>query len=100
MRGNRTICCANLIDAKPVKLLVIPGNHDLELDPVWWAKKLDEDDNPELPQKASALFAAQGIQLLEEGVHSITLKNGRSFRIYYASPYTPEFNGYAFAYGP
>ena len=82
--------------------LAIPGNHDLELDPEWWAKELEDGDDPELPQKAAALFTAaggQGVRLLEEGLHHIALKDGRSFRIY-ASPYTPEFNGYAFAYGP
>jgi len=80
--------------------LVIPDNHDVELDPVRWAKELDEGDDPELPpQKASALFAGHGVRLLEEGVHSITLRDGRWFRIY-ASPYTPELNNHAFAYGP
>jgi len=36
---------------------------------------------------------------LEEGTQKFTLRDGRTFTIY-ASPYTPEFNGYAFAYGP
>lgn len=34
----------------------------------------------------------------DEGTHNFTLKDGRSFSIF-ASPYTPEFGGYAFTYG-
>lgn len=84
--------------------LVIPGNHDVSLDPTWWAKNLDveDDDDPEEPQKALALFTeakSAGVILLHEGLHRFSLRDGRSFTIY-ASPYTPEFNGYAFAYDP
>ena len=38
-----------------------------------------------------------GITYLDEGVHTFTLKNGAKFTIY-ASPYQPEFCGYAFPY--
>lgn len=80
--------------------LVIPGNHDVSLDPTWWASNLDEDDDPIEPEKARELFASfasKGVKLLEEGTHNISLHDGRSLTLY-ASPYTPEFNGYAFAY--
>ncbi|KAK1752824.1 hypothetical protein QBC47DRAFT_305494, partial [Echria macrotheca] len=40
-----------------------------------------------------------GLYFLEEGTHTFTLSGNQTFTIY-ASPYTPEFNGYAFAYGP
>lgn len=80
--------------------LVIPGNHDVSLDPTWWAKNLDEDDDPVEPERATELFSdfeSKGVRLLEEGTHIISLLDGRSLKLY-ASPYTPEFNGYAFAY--
>jgi hypothetical protein len=74
---------------------------DVSLDPKWWQNNLIEDeDDPEEPTRALALFAAEkgnGLHLLEEGTHGFTLTDGRTFTIY-ASPYTPEFNGYAFAY--
>ncbi|KXH30718.1 hypothetical protein CNYM01_09348 [Colletotrichum nymphaeae SA-01] len=78
--------------------LVIPGNHDVSLDPTWWTNNADEDDDLEEPKKAIDLFTQSGVNLLSEGYHSFTLKDGRSFTLY-ASPYTPEFNGYAFSYG-
>jgi predicted phosphodiesterase len=80
--------------------LVIPGNHDVSLDPTWWAENLDEDDDPAEPERARELFtsfAREGVRLLEEGTHKISLQDGRSLTLY-ASSYTPEFNGYAFAY--
>ncbi|POS78464.1 hypothetical protein DHEL01_v203137 [Diaporthe helianthi] len=81
--------------------LVIPGNHDVSLDPEWWTKNLDEDDDPAEPQRAKELFesfARKGVKLLEEGTHQMSLQDGRTLNVY-ASPYTPDFNGYAFAYG-
>ncbi|EXF74004.1 hypothetical protein CFIO01_05830 [Colletotrichum fioriniae PJ7] len=79
--------------------LVIPGNHDVSLDPTWWANNANEGDDLKEPKKAIDLFNQSGVNLLSEGYHSFTLKDGRSFTLY-ASPYTPEFNGYAFSYGP
>lgn len=40
---------------------------------------------------------AAGIRYLDEGVHTFTLSNGAKFTVY-ASPYQPEFFGWAFAY--
>ncbi|KLU90381.1 hypothetical protein MAPG_09343 [Magnaporthiopsis poae ATCC 64411] len=86
--------------------LVIPGNHDLSLDANWWAANLDpEEDGPdeaEEPQRARAIFhedkyVNRGVRLLDEGRHTITLRDGRSFTLY-ASPFTPGFNNHAFAY--
>lgn len=81
---------------------MIPGNHDVSLDPSWWQANLDEDNDREEPEKARALFddaSSSGVHLLSEGVTAFSFGEGRSISIY-ASPYTPEFNGYAFAYGP
>lgn len=82
--------------------LVIAGNHDVSLDPKWWAENLDEEegDDPEEPAKARQLFdyaRSRGVHLLDEGLHAFALGDGRSFTIF-ASPFTPEFGGYAFSY--
>lgn len=80
--------------------LVIAGNHDVSLDPKWWTDNEEEDDDPEEPAKARQLFEAareQGVHLLDEGLHVLELSDGRSIRIF-ASPFTPEFGGYAFSY--
>ncbi|KAK8034260.1 hypothetical protein PG993_009255 [Apiospora rasikravindrae] len=81
--------------------LVVAGNHDLELDSSWWLANLDEDDDPDEPHKAFEVMRSawdRGLHYLEEGVHRFTLKSGATFSVY-ASAYTPEFNGYTFAYG-
>jgi len=80
--------------------LVIAGNHDLELDEKWVRDNMEDEDDLEGSAKAIAFFKAQkkhGVHYLEEGTHSFTLNHGAKITIY-ASPYTPEFNGYAFAY--
>lgn len=75
----------------------------MSLDPKWWQANLDEDDDdPEEPSKALELFEEErnnGLHFLQEGTHKFTLSGNRTFTIY-ASPYTPEFNGYAFTYEP
>ncbi|KAG6363832.1 hypothetical protein INS49_008935 [Diaporthe citri] len=82
--------------------LVIAGNHDISLDPKWWAENLDEEegDDPEEPVKSRQLFddeRQRGVHLLDEGLHTFTLGDGRSFKVF-ASPFTPECGGYAFSY--
>lgn len=101
--------------------LVIAGNHDLTLDEPYWRKLSgkaavqdktnddsfesdDSDDNDVFEDHARAMeiMTAQqadeaGVTYLEEGVHQFTLKNGAKFTLY-ASPYQPEFCGYAFPY--
>ncbi len=85
--------------------LVIPGNHDLELDKTFWEAQRDEEGNPEDPEDhdlavkamTGPLAAEAGVTLLNEGTHSFTLKNGAKFTIY-VSPYTPAFCDWAFAH--
>ncbi|KAK0710671.1 Metallo-dependent phosphatase-like protein [Lasiosphaeris hirsuta] len=77
---KKAIANIRAIDAE-VKL-VIAGNHDVSLDPKWWAVNLDEDDGPDEPTKPRELYSMN-----------------RHFTVY-ASPYTPEFNGYAWSYAP
>ncbi|KHN94050.1 Ser/Thr protein phosphatase family protein [Metarhizium album ARSEF 1941] len=84
--------------------LVIPGNHDVSLDPEWWDENLDSDDDKDEPVRARALFTLDeytrcGVRFLDEGTHEIALHDGRSFKVY-ASQYTPAFSGYAFGYSP
>lgn len=85
--------------------LVIPGNHDLELDQQYWQAQRDEDgalEDPEDHQSAmktmsGPLAEKAGVSFLHEGTHQFTLKSGTEFTIY-VSPYTPAFGDWAFAY--
>ncbi len=85
--------------------LVIPGNHDLELDKPFWAAQRDEEGNAEDPEDHDLAVKAMtgplatdaGVTFLIEGTHSFTLRNGAKFSIY-VSPYTPAFCDWAFAY--
>ncbi|KAK0513521.1 hypothetical protein JMJ35_004507 [Cladonia borealis] len=85
--------------------LVIPGNHDLELDKAFWEAQRDEEGNAEDPEDhdpaikamTGPLAADAGVIYLTEGTHSFTLKTGAKFSIY-VSPYTPAFGNWAFAY--
>ena len=85
--------------------LVIPGNHDLELDGPFWAAQRNEEGEPEDPEDHDLAVKAMtgplareaGVICLNEGTHSFTLKSGAKFKIY-ASPYTPAFCDWAFAY--
>ncbi|VUC29698.1 unnamed protein product [Clonostachys rosea] len=84
--------------------LVIAGNHDVSLDARWWDENLDSDDEQDEPAHARALFTSEvytsrGVRYLDEGVHQLTLRDGRTFKVY-ASQYTPAFGGYAFGYNP
>ena len=103
--SNYKKAITNINAIKAELKLVIAGNHDVSLDPKWWSENLDEDeddDDLDEPVKAQELFheeEANGLYLLSEGTHTFILADGRRFTIY-ASPYTPEFNGYAFAYAP
>lgn len=102
------------IDA-PVKL-VIAGNHDLSLDRDFvLSHRADEYDRRQ-PRDMSEKQAHQdwqdvrdlwtspqgrarseNITFLDEGMHMIHLANGTSINLY-ASPYTPEFCDWGFAY--
>ncbi|KAL8834570.1 MAG: hypothetical protein Q9170_003698 [Blastenia crenularia] len=88
------------IDAK--LKLVIAGNHDLDLDKDFWNTHLDEGDEPEDHDEAievmkGTLAKEAGVTYLEEGTYTFALYNGSQLTIY-ASPYTPAFNDWAFAY--
>ena len=85
--------------------LVIPGNHDLELDKTFWSSQHDKEGNPKHPEDhdlaikamTGPLAAEAGVTFLNEGTHFFTLKSGAKFTIY-VSPYTPAFGDWAFAY--
>ncbi|KAL9132423.1 MAG: hypothetical protein Q9175_006402 [Cornicularia normoerica] len=85
--------------------LVIAGNHDLELDKVYWEAQRDDNGTPEDPEDHELAFnvmtgplaAKVGVSYLNEGTHSFTLKSGAKLTIY-VSPYTPAFCDWAFAY--
>ncbi|KAM7216059.1 Metallo-dependent phosphatase-like protein [Rhypophila decipiens] len=104
--SNYRRAISNILSIPAQLYLVIPGNHDVSLDPEWWAANLIEDeDNLEESARALTLFedakrTSNGrFVLLSEGLHRFELDGGRSFTIY-ASPYSPEFGGYAFSYPP
>lgn len=85
--------------------LIIPGNHDLELDKAYWDSQTDSDGAPEDPKDHSLalklmtgpLATKAGVTYLHEGTHSFTLRSGATFSIY-VSPYTAAFSDWAFAY--
>lgn len=112
---HRALDMLKEIDA-PVKL-AIAGNHDLTLDQDFILRHLDKpgaqggwkptgnrEQGEAIIREARAVWVdpaararKDGIQLLEEGVHDINLPNGARVRVY-ASPYTPAFCDWAFAY--
>ncbi|KAF7597066.1 hypothetical protein BBP40_010540 [Aspergillus hancockii] len=108
--------------------IVIAGNHDITLDEEYYTQighyrhryrtdhtvaaatsgknrlhKSGLEEGPvESVQEIKALWTsaktlAAGIRYMEEGVQTFTLSNGVKFTVY-ASPYTPEFCQWAFAY--
>lgn len=90
----------------PIKI-VIPGNHDMTLDPAYlqrnnrlhgWARPHQAKDFHD----AVALYTNReakeaGIRYIVEGIHSFVLPNGAKLTIY-ASAFTPEFCNWGFAY--
>lgn len=107
----------------PLKI-AIPGNHDAALDPAYWeARRLlggggaaaEDRRRRGYPAQvrrtvAAAAAAADGHGgggggggvhvLVEEGSYDFVLANGARLRVY-ASPWTPEYGGWAFQYaGP
>lgn len=88
--------------------LVIPGNHDLELDKTFCLSSQHDEEGVPVDAKdhdlaveimTGALAKEAGVTFLNEGTYAFTLKNGAKFSIY-VSPYTPTFNNWAFAYSP
>ncbi|MCJ1475089.1 hypothetical protein MMC13_003749 [Lambiella insularis] len=84
--------------------LVIPGNHDLELDQAYWHSRHSSSPPPAdhalaVSTMTGPLATAAGVTYLTEGTHAFTLRSGARFSIH-ASPYTPSFGDWAFAYPP
>lgn len=82
--------------------LVIAGNHDLSLDKDFWRAHHESYTYPDEHDEAMEIMTGphaveKGIRYLEEGLHTFSLKNGAKFTVY-ASPYQPEFCGWAFPY--
>lgn len=99
--------------------LVIPGNHDLSLDWTWISRSTEElrkwerQSTPsrwpgelglEAYQKTQDIWfgpgnkaMAAGLLMLEEGRLDLRLENNALLKLY-ASPYTPEFCDWGFAY--
>lgn len=113
-----------LADAEAELKLVIAGNHDITLDEEYYGRVghlrhrrpgSDFDIHPntsgegedkwrENPQEIKQLYTSPvaqkaGIVYMEEGTRRFSLSNGAKFTVY-ASPYTPEFCQWAFAYEP
>ena len=114
-----------LKDADAKLKIVIAGNHDITLDEEYYngggnrrhSRRMgytaaldrngdqgqDPGDAPlEDPKEIKALYThpdtvAAGIRYLDEGTYTFTLSTGARFTIY-ASPYSPEFCNWAFAY--
>lgn len=90
----------------PIKI-VVPGNHDLTLDPVYlrenhrlhgWRRAhtlKDLHDAVDVYTNHEAKEA--GIRFIIEGLNSFTLPNGAKLTVY-ASAFTPEFCNWGFAY--
>jgi hypothetical protein len=86
--------------------LVIAGNHDITLDEKYYAAIPDthyrvrhgREDIAAIRELYTGAEAQEaGIRYLDEGVHTFTLSTGARVRVF-ASPYTPAFCGWAFAY--
>lgn len=79
--------------------LVIPGNHDISLDPGFYARRGRAMQGPkwdeEAPRRARELWTGQrarvaGVVYLEEGAWEGVLRNGARLAVW-ASAYQPEF---------
>ncbi|KAG0650415.1 Metallophosphoesterase domain-containing 1 [Hyphodiscus hymeniophilus] len=85
--------------------LVIAGNHDVSLDGPYWYTKACGPANPEayaehkrgIEIMTGPLAKEAGVTYLEEGLHNFILTSGAKCTVY-ASPYQPEFCGWAFPY--
>jgi predicted phosphohydrolase len=80
--------------------LVIAGNHDAVLDPVFWAKRgglPQESQQLEQEIRHGLLLEQDDVYFLGEGTYEFTLKSGATFKIY-SSPYTPAYGIGAFQY--
>lgn len=79
--------------------LVIPGNHDIDLDHDFYTRHGGRIEDHE---QIKALWSspetrAHGIVLLPEGTHTFTLDNGAALCLH-TSPHTPQYGESAFQY--
>jgi Icc-related predicted phosphoesterase len=96
---QRAIDNIKVVDAE--LKLIIAGNHDVDIDPAWPDEFAEDEDDVEVGANCLSLLRSQkehGIHYLDEGTHTFTLQDGRSFTVY-ASPYTPKFRTFASLYG-
>lgn len=86
--------------------LIIAGNHDITLDEAYYAalppSSFKTRSGREDPAAIKQLYCGPeaydaGIRYLDEGVHCFSLSTGAELRVF-ASPYTPAFCSWAFAY--
>ncbi|KAB5547233.1 metallophosphoesterase domain-containing protein [Coniochaeta sp. 2T2.1] len=93
----------------PLKI-AIPGNHDVALDPTYWAGRHLRWEGAQGSTGRKAGYALRvrgmvdeakkrgGVRLLvEEGTYHFVLANGARLKVY-ASPWTPAFGGWPFQY--
>jgi hypothetical protein len=92
-----------MFSSSPAELrLVIAGNHDVSLDREYWQSHRYNDDDPKEHSRAMKMWMGQraveaGVTYLTQGTSTHTISKGAKITIY-ASPYTPEFCGWAFPY--
>ncbi|KAB8342697.1 hypothetical protein FH972_022297 [Carpinus fangiana] len=96
---NHEAAVAQLVSIDAELKLVIPGNHDVDLDEHYCRRHGIEST---LNEQAIKLWKSEetrskGIVFLDEGVHEFALTNGAHFTIY-ASPWTPKHGDSAFQY--
>ncbi|PLB55224.1 40S ribosomal protein S8e [Aspergillus steynii IBT 23096] len=123
-RRSEHLGMLSMLKNAPAELkLVIAGNHDITLDEEYYTRvghyrhrfglerfttggtggtDVEDVDAVEDPVAIKALWTsadaqAAGIRYLEEGTREFRLSTGARVRVY-ASPYTPEFCEWAFAY--
>ena len=97
---HETLHMLSQIDAE--LKLVIAGNHELSLDLDYHDPYREPANDDYLKQQALVMWKgndakAAGVAYLDEDFYEFTLRSGARFSIY-ASPYTPEFCGWAFSY--
>lgn len=101
---ERTLDMLESIDAD--LKLVIAGNHDISLDPAYYARMgkymQGRRHDADMPSRARAMWTGPraqkaGVTYLDEGTHTFVLRNGANLRVW-ASPYQPEFCDFAFPY--
>ncbi|KAL4963807.1 40S ribosomal protein S8e [Aspergillus stella-maris] len=104
--ASEHISMLDVLKAHPAELkIVIAGNHDITLDEEYYTKVgwLRHRTTLESPAAIKALYTspdalAHGIIYMEEETRTFRLPStGAKFTVY-ASPYTPEFCAWAFAY--